>query len=373
MHNASDKKRGRKLIVLGQVPPPLHGQAVAIKSMVDGLSDKLDLVHVPMQFSETVFDNGRLKIYKLVHLVQIVFRTLWLLLRYPGSVLYFPPAPASWVPIIRDLVILSIARPFASSTVFHFHAYGIGKFLDDRKWLSRLSWAWRKPDQVVVLGESCVDDARLLGPSAISIVPYGIDISPATRKRPASAKIVVLYVGMLAETKGLFDILRTADQLRDLDVEFRLVGTYKYSDTQPRFERLRTELGLEGRVITVGKRSGQELWQEYADADIFFFPTFFETETFGVVTLEAMAHRLPVVSTRWRGPKDIVQDGRSGYLCEPGDISAFAAAIRRLAGDAALRNELGENGKLLCSECYSLVGYLNSMKNIFIGLGCRAV
>lgn len=362
----------RKLIILGQTPPPFHGQAVAIKTMVDGLSARLDLIYVPMRFSETVFDNGRMGLHKVTHLFSVVFRTLWVLIRNPGSVLYYPPAPASWVPVVRDLIILSIARPFTSQTIFHFHAHGIGKFLAERKWLLQLSWAWRRPDFAVVLGDSCVEDAQLLSPKNLAVVPYGIELVAAQRKRSHSEKIVVLYVGMLAAEKGVFDLLETADQLRDLNIEFRLIGTYKHSETQPRFEARRAELHLEDRVITVGRRSGDELWQEYADADIFFFPTHFETETFGVVTLEAMAHRLPVVASRWRGPKDIVIDGETGILCPPNNPYAFAEGIRRLANDCDLRTQMGCAGREVCRTRYSLGNFLSAMEVIFIQANCQA-
>lgn len=365
-------KSESKLIVLGQTPPPLHGQAVAIKAMVDGLSDRLDLIYVPMRFSETVFDNGRMGFHKVTHLFSVVFKTLWLLNRHPRSVLYYPPAPASWVPVLRDLIILSIIRPFSSKTVFHFHAHGIGKFLDDRRWFSRWLWAWRRPDYVVVLGDSCVEDARRLSPKNLAVVPYGVDLVAAQRKRPPSEKIVVLYVGMLAAEKGIFQLLETADRLRDLNIEFRLVGTYKHSETQPSFEARRTALHLEHSVIVVGRRSGDELWQEYADADIFFFPTHFETETFGVVTIEAMAHKLPVVASKWRGPKDIVVDQVTGILCPPRDPSAFADGIRRLAIDNDLRTQMGNAGYALCRAKYSLSSFLSGMEDVFVQANCRA-
>ena len=361
----------RKLIVLGQTPPPFHGQAVAIKTMVDGLSDRLDLIHVPLRFSETVFDNGRFSIYKVFHLFYVVSATLWLLIRHPRSVLYYPPAPASWAPVLRDLVILSVARPFASNTVFHFHAQGIGKFLAERKWLSRFAWAWRRPDYAIVLGNSSIEDAQRLAPRNVAVVPYGIKLDAARRTRPPSAKTVILYVGMLAEEKGLFDLLETAHQLRGLDhIEFRLVGTYKHSVTQSRFEARRAELQLEDSVITVGRKSGDELWQEYADADIFFFPTHYEAETFGIVLLEAMAHNLPIVASEWQGPRDIVRDGETGILCPPHNPPAFAEGIRRLVLNSDLRTEMGLAGNAVCAATYSLDHFLMRLEEIFVQASC---
>ena len=371
MSDANTSVDGRKLIVLGQIPPPYHGQAIGIQQMVNGLRDQLDLVHIPMQFSDTVYDNGRMKLRKVTHLLSLIIRTLRILMRHPGSVLYYPPAPASWVPVIRDLLILSFVRPFASKTIFHFHAHGLGEFLKKRAWLLNFTWAWKHPDHAIVMGESCVGDAELFSPAEISIVPLGIELAAAKRKRTTPKTIRVLYVGMLAEPKGLFDVLETASLLADLNVEFRLAGTYKYTGTRERFEQRRRALGLEDTVHAIGQRTGDDLWQEYADADLFFFPTHFETETFGLVTLEAMAHALPVVASNWRGPRDIVRDGKTGILCETQNPLSYANAIRRLALDSDLRLAMGHAGKTLCESQYQLRNYVESLGNLFRHNGCR--
>jgi glycosyltransferase involved in cell wall biosynthesis len=371
MDKLSTANRRRKMIVLGQTPPPLHGQAVAIKLMLDGLSETLDIVHVPMRFSEKVYENGRLSPKKVTHLLGIIFRSLLLLLRYPGSILYYPPAPATWVPVIRDLIILTILRPFSGKTVFHFHAHGLGSFLNNHWWLNRFTWAWRKPDLAIVIGNSCIDDVQHIKPRNISVVPYGTSFSHVVRDRTDNQKLRVLYVGMLSESKGIFDLLETAATLRDLDIEFRLAGTYKYTGTEQQFEKRLSELELRDSVRLLGQQSGNDLWQEYSNADIFFFPTYFESETFGLVVLEAMSQALPVVASNWRGPCDIVQDGETGYLCQPRCVPAYSAAIRKLAEDSALRQRMGFAGRNLCNQSFSVSRYLGTLESLFVQLGCN--
>jgi glycosyltransferase involved in cell wall biosynthesis len=73
----------------------------------------------------------------------------------------------------------------------------------------------------------------------------------------------------------------------------------------------------------------QALHALYAASDVFLHPTHFEGSS--LVTLEAMAHGLPVIATRAGGIPDKVKDGRNGFLVEPGDIDALSAAIRRMA------------------------------------------
>ena len=89
----------------------------------------------------------------------------------------------------------------------------------------------------------------------------------------------------------------------------------------------------------VGFQGGADLARALASCDIFFNPSI--TETFGNVTLEAMACGLPVVAARATGSASIVKHGQTGYLVAPGSISGFADHLQRYCGDAVLRAEHG--------------------------------
>jgi glycosyltransferase involved in cell wall biosynthesis len=89
----------------------------------------------------------------------------------------------------------------------------------------------------------------------------------------------------------------------------------------------------------IGFLEGGALAQAYASSDVFLFPS--DTETFGNVTLEAMASGLPTVCADAAGSRDLVEDGTTGRLCPPGDGEAFTKAVRTLIADAALRNRMG--------------------------------
>jgi glycosyltransferase involved in cell wall biosynthesis len=80
-------------------------------------------------------------------------------------------------------------------------------------------------------------------------------------------------------------------------------------------------------------------------------------EPFGMVIVEAMAQRRPVVATRGGGPSEIVVDGVTGLLVAPDDARAMAEAMVRLAGDAAFRREAGEAGLRRTSEKFSATAY----------------
>ena len=69
-----------------------------------------------------------------------------------------------------------------------------------------------------------------------------------------------------------------------------------------------------------------------------------DTEGLGVVLLEAMSYRVPVIGSRIGGITDIIVDGESGLLVPPGDAEALAAALRRLGDDPAFARRLGDAG-----------------------------
>ena len=84
---------------------------------------------------------------------------------------------------------------------------------------------------------------------------------------------------------------------------------------------------------------GEELARAYASADIFLFPS--DTESFGSVTLEAMASGLPTVCADATGSRSLVDVGSTGFLAEPGDVEAFTGHVRMLVADAELRRRMG--------------------------------
>jgi len=109
----------------------------------------------------------------------------------------------------------------------------------------------------------------------------------------------------------------------------------------------------------------------YRDADILVNPSF--SEAFGRSLIEAMACQVPVVATRVGGMTEIVEDGKTGILAEPGDASTLAEAIIRLFSDEGLRRSMGKAARKRAVELYSwekiVENLLCQYKNICDGNG----
>jgi glycosyltransferase involved in cell wall biosynthesis len=112
----------------------------------------------------------------------------------------------------------------------------------------------------------------------------------------------------------------------------------------------RTAPPLDGRVFLTGRVDEATLHALYARADVFVHASRFEGSS--LVTLEAMAHGLPVLATRAGGIPDKVEDGLTGRLVAPGDVAALAAAIAAVAHDRS-RAEMGRRGRERVLESFA--------------------
>lgn len=153
-----------------------------------------------------------------------------------------------------------------------------------------------------------------------------------------AARVVVIVVSRLVRHKGHPELLAA---MREVDAELWVVGNRLASDHGEDLEPCFAASGLGLRLRRLGYR--EDVPALLAAADIFALPSHFEGLPMSVI--EAMLAGLPVVATNVRGPREQVEEGRTGLLVPPRDVPALAAALRRLAGDSGLRAHMGQQGR----------------------------
>lgn len=152
----------------------------------------------------------------------------------------------------------------------------------------------------------------------------------------ADDELVVGFHSRLVMEKGLDVFSDTIDELVHRDVPHRVL----IIGDGPARGWLETRLP---QAVFTGFMGGADLAKGVASIDVLFFPSI--TETFGNVTLEAMACGLPVVAADATGSASLVAEGKTGRLVHPGAISAFADALESYLGDAELRSRHGAAGE----------------------------
>ncbi|MCB0778125.1 MAG: glycosyltransferase, partial [Flavobacteriales bacterium] len=109
-------------------------------------------------------------------------------------------------------------------------------------------------------------------------------------------------------------------------------------------------------------------FRHFAACDIFCFPSHFEAESFGLVLVEAMQFARPVVSTHWRGIPSVVSDGVNGYLVPVEDPGAVAGRLGVLADSPELRRRMGEEGRRIFEQRFTLERFQRNMEDALAGL-----
>ena len=183
-------------------------------------------------------------------------------------------------------------------------------------------------------------------------VPHSIDVEIFTPvKKKKTKKIKVLYTGRLVKEKGLAYLFRLAHDLKGKPFEFIFVGE----------GYLKKSIEAHGKQLAIKVHDfiseKKELAKIYQQADIFILPSYAEgnwEEWFGITLVEAMASGVPVIATDCVGPKEIVEDGRNGFLVPQKNYGELKKVFLVLAGNRKLRKKMGIYGRKKALENYDV-------------------
>jgi glycosyltransferase involved in cell wall biosynthesis len=206
-------------------------------------------------------------------------------------------------------------------------------------------------------------------------IHHGLDVeryTPATRSHEPP---LLLAVGRLVEKKGLEYLIRACRQLADQEQEFvcHIVGP---GPDRQKLEALIAKLALQDIVKLCGGLPHEKVIEQYDQATLFVLPCIRGNDGSldGIpnVLAEAMAMKLPVVSTNVSAIPELVQDQVNGLLVPPRDEEALAAALTRLLDDPLLRTELGEKGRQTVREIFDIEQNIQLVYDVFMSQGGQA-
>jgi colanic acid/amylovoran biosynthesis glycosyltransferase len=246
-----------------------------------------------------------------------------------------------WLPFLPTFARTGVTQ------VAHAHGYDVSMRLRDDYWREAYL-AYNAVDAVVTPS----DHARRrlleagLADRLVHVVPCGVDV-PIGAPRPRTGSLHVLTVGRLVPKKNPLGTIEACDRAARLgvDISLTVIGD---GPLMPAVRQAAAAAAVPVRLL--GARPVAQVHAAMAHADVFCQPSIVDPETgdeegLPVSILEAMAHALPVVSTRHAGIPDAVADGETGLLVDEGDDAAMADRIVALANDTGLRDRLGQAGR----------------------------
>ncbi|MGQ9909156.1 MAG: glycosyltransferase family 4 protein [Candidatus Flexifilum sp.] len=250
-------------------------------------------------------------------------------------------------PILIGTPGLLMAKRMHVPTVASFHLdvakiahhYNLGVVEPAVDWMTRL--VFNAADARLAPSNLVKRDMERIGIRDVGLWRRGVDAekfhprhrSQAMREQMSDGhpdEILLLYVGRVSAEKQIEQFRPVLEQVPG--TRLAIVG-----DGPARAEMEKYFAGLP--VKFMGYLKGEALAQAYASADIFVFAS--ALETFGLVVVEAMAAGLPVVSSRVGGVRDVIEEGRTGYTFDVGDVAGLVNGVRQIASSRARIAEMG--------------------------------
>ena len=359
-HYPAAMRKMRVAMVTETYPPEINGVAMTMGRIVCGLQSRGHTVQLirPRQNAddrpaeqplfEEVLQRGvpipRYDALKLGLPAKQALLRLWAKLR-PDIVHVVTEGPLGWSALAAAAKLkLPVSTDF--HTNFHSYSahYGVG-------WLKAPITAYlrkfhNKALSTLVPTQSLRDELQALGFRNLEVVARGVDTALFQPQRRSAVlrqawgvkdrDLVALSVGRLAPEKNLPLVLRTYQLMRELQPRLRLVLVGDGPE-RARLERENPD------VIFAGMRIGEDLAAHYASADVFLFPSV--TETYGNVTVEAMASGLAVVAYDYAAAQQHIRHSENGVLAPFGAADDFVQAAAALVNDGARIKALGKHAR----------------------------
>lgn len=348
----------RVAVISETYTPEVNGVALTVAGLVRGLRElghravlvrprQCDEASGRLSGDELVVRGGPLPRYRELRYGWPVYWQLRRLFAAEGiQALYVSTeGPLGWAALFAAR---SLGIPVASGFHTRFDDfvahYGLA-------WLQRTAFAYlrafhNRATTTLVPTEQLRQELLGGGFRDVRILARGVDchsFDPARRSAElrqswglADDELAVLFVGRIAPEKNLELVVRSFEAIRAKGIPARMIWV---GDGPARAELA----AAHPEHIWCGMRRGEDLGAHYASADLFLFPSL--TETFGNVTLEALASGLPTVAFDYAAARQHMRDGLDGRVLPFDDDQAFVAASVTLAADAELRHRMTRSAR----------------------------
>lgn len=338
------------------------------KYIQDGklINESFDCHYINLTTSKNLEDIGHFRLGKVREFIELLAKIRKAIKAFRPDLVYVTPNAKGWA-FYKDFVVVEMIKSMGCKVIVHYHNKGVSTRQD--RWLDdKLYRKFFKGIKVILLAEALYPDVqKYVKREDVYICPNGIPdttggIEPSAERHNKIPHL--LFLSNLLISKGVLVLLDALKILKDRGYSFvcDFVGGETAEIDAKRFQKEVESRGLNRLVIYDGKKYNGEKEKYFDNADVFVFPTFYPNETFGLVNLEAMEHKLPVISTNEGGIPDVVKNNENGIITEKNNPLSLAKGIARLLEDKQLREKMGEDGYKKYKAHFTLEVFENKFK-----------
>lgn len=366
---------GRKILFITPLPPPVHGSSMVSRYIKDSslINKQFECHYVNLSTSRRMEEIGKhsyllyfKKAFRFLSSFALLFKNL-LCNRYD---LCYLAITCHGVGFLKDMPFVLLCKLFGRKVVIHQHNKGMSHDVDRWPYRWLLPLTYRGTTVILLSWHLYPDIERVVKRSQVMICPNGI---PDTGTEPSAQRhnVVprILFLSNLIVSKGVYVLLDALKILKEQGYSFvcDFVGGETKEIDAATFAREVERRSLNEVAVYQGRKYGSEKDTYFNNADIFILPTFYDNECLPLVILEAMQHKIPVISTDEGGIPDIIDDDTTGLIARRQDAADLASKLAKLLPDAELRQRMGEAGY----EKYRRQFTLDAFENTFAAILSR--
>jgi len=264
----------------------------------------------------------------------------------------------------RKYFYFKLAYLFNSKLIYHFHGASFSEQFSKTSifWRKKIMEMFQEVDLVICLSNNWRDEIKKIAPHAnIVVVPNSVKLPLLSNRVYNSENISILFLGLIGERKGLFDLIKVFMRLLT-DGNNIVLNIGGNGDTTKLLTAI-FDLGINKHANYLGWVSEEERDRLFRETDIFVLPSYAEGMPMSI--LEAMSYGVPVISTIVGGIPELIEDGETGLLVNPGDIDMLYEKMNDLIHNDEYRKKLGENGRLKIEKNHNISEHIYRIDNIY--------
>ena len=356
-----------RILFILHLPPPIHGAAMMGKYIQESelINSSFDCFCINLATAGSLSDIGHISLKKLLKYFFLLKHISHVVREIRPELVYITPN-AGGKAFFKDFIVVQMLKSMGCKVIAHYHNKGVSVY--QSKWVYNFFYKrFFSNLKVILLAETLYKDiAKYVKREDVYICPNGIPSSCKEEMEARRNNVIphLLFLSNLLISKGVIVLLDALKILKEKEYTFvcQFIGGETAEINAVQFFEEVNKRELSDLVTYVGRKVREEKEAFFRQADIFVFPTYYET--FGLVNLEAMEYKLPVISTNEGGIPDIVKDGENGLICEKQNPVSLADCIAKLLDDEELRVKMGSAGhEKFCRE-FTLDKFENRMRDI---------
>jgi glycosyltransferase involved in cell wall biosynthesis len=268
------------------------------------------------------------------------------------------------ISLTRKCFFLLLSKIFHKKIILHIHNIRTILFLKDgpKLVIKILNWVIGFSDVIIVLSSSMKKELeKIQNNKIIKVLNNPCSVNPIRNNINKKSDCNIFFAGLICKEKGCYDLLYSFQRILIKKPNLKLVMAG--NGEIDKIKKIISDIGIEKSVRLTGWIDDKGMEKEYNNATIFCLPSY--QEGMPIVLIEAMAYRLPVITTPVGVINDFIKSGVNGMITPVGNIQMLSKNILKLLEDKKLRMVISNNGYKLAVQKFSREKIVKNLDYIY--------